>query len=450
MNKAFDVKKGATSHDAVTYGQEPFLSNEYAQAEGDRLWAKVWQHACRVEELPNVGDFVTYDIHNDSIIVVRSAADKIKAFHNVCSHRNRRLTKGAGHVTQFQCRYHAWRYDLNGECVHILDKEDWGDCLTPERVKLPEVKCDTWGGWVFINMDPECVSLREHLEPAATMLDPFELERMRYRWRRWGIFNCNWKVAQEAFLEAYHVEGTHPQLMKHADFFLWTQPDGLHAHQGFRARTKDQDIDGNNTIIRTGRGDARLSTGTMQREIWETVNARTTETLVKAAERLVDELPEGTPPEKVMAHWLESAKRDDAARGLIWPTIDPEHNAKAGNAWHIFPNFTLGQGLIFALCYRGRPYGEDPDKCIFEAYVIERFPEGKEPKTEWEYAPPDDVAKWRGVLLQDFQNMTEVQKGMKSRAVRPMLPNPVQEQMVSNFHRNLATYMGTEGLKPLK
>src|SRR4051812_15888055 len=132
MNKTFDVKKGATSHPAVTYGQEPFLSKEYAQLEGDRLWAKVWQHACRVEELPNVGDFVTYDIHNDSIIVVRSAPDKIKAFHNVCSHRNRRLTKGAGHVTQFQCRYHAWRYDLDGACVHILDKEDWGDALTPE------------------------------------------------------------------------------------------------------------------------------------------------------------------------------------------------------------------------------------------------------------------------------------------------------------------------------
>lgn len=450
MNIAFDVKKGPTTEAPVTYGQEPFLSKEYARAEGDKLWSKVWQHACRVEEIPNVGDYVTYDIQNDSIIVVRSAPDKIKAFHNVCSHRNRRLTKGCGHATQFQCRYHAWRYDLNGECVRVLDKEDWGSALTPERLRLPEVKADTWGGWVFINMDANCVPLREYLEPAATMLDPFELDKMRYRWRLWTIFDVNWKTAQEAFMEAYHVEGTHPQLMKHADFFMWSQADGLHSHHGFRARTPDQAVDQNNTILRTGRGDARISTAKMQRELWETVNARTTETLVKAAERLVDELPEGTPPGKVMAHWLESARRDDEARGLVWPKIDPEHYAKAGSSWSIFPNLAVGHGIIFSLCYRVRPYSDDPEKCIFESYVIERFPEGKEPKTEWIYAAPDDVDKWRPVLLQDFQNMTEVQKGMKSRAARPMLPNPIQEMKVINFHRNLAKFMGTGGLSPLK
>src|SRR5262245_25608255 len=70
---------------------EPYISEEYARAEGDRLWARVWQHAGRVEEIPEVGDYLTYDIGDDSILIVRSAPDTIRAFHNVCSHRGRRL-----------------------------------------------------------------------------------------------------------------------------------------------------------------------------------------------------------------------------------------------------------------------------------------------------------------------------------------------------------------------
>src|SRR3546814_5792125 len=75
----------------LTFPVEAYLSPEYARAEGDRLWSKVWQHAGRVEEIPNVGDFFTYEIGRDSIIVIRTAADQLKAFHNVCSHRARQL-----------------------------------------------------------------------------------------------------------------------------------------------------------------------------------------------------------------------------------------------------------------------------------------------------------------------------------------------------------------------
>jgi hypothetical protein len=164
--------------------------------------------------------------------------------------------------------------------------------------------------------------------------------------------------------------------------------------------------------------------------------------LVDAAQRLVDELPEGTSPEDVHHHWFESAKRVDAARGVIWPTIAPEKVAKAGLAWHVFPNLSILHGLTFALCYRARPYGTDPDKCIFEAFALERFPEGEAPQTEWVYAEPTDVEKWRLVLTQDFSNMRAVQKGMKSRGFRGPLPNPYQERKVTNFHRNLAKYMG--------
>ncbi len=434
----------------VTYGAEPFVSEAYARAEGDKLWPKVWQHACRVEEIAEVGDYVTYDIMDDTILIVRSGPEEIRAFYNVCAHRGRRLVDGCGHVTHFHCRYHAWQYDLTGENIRVLDKEDWGGRLQSERLRLQPVRVDTWGGWVWVNMDPDCVPLRQYLEPLAGMLDPFEMDKMRYRWRQWCYFDCNWKVAIEAFIEAYHVEGTHPQLLKYAEFYTWSEADGLHSHKGFEERNRSLQTQESKTYFRAGRGDdPRVSIARMQEEIYRTVNATTTETIVNAAARLAEELPQGTPAGEVTRHWLESARRDDAARGVIWPSISPAHLAKCGNSCHIFPNLSIGIGLTFALCYRARPHGPDPNRCIFEAYVLERFPSGQEPKTEWVYAEPTDVEKWRSVLVQDFANMSEVQRGMRSRGFQGALPNPKQERTVSNFQRNLAKYMGVAGVSPL-
>ena len=435
----------------LTFPVEAYISEEYARAEGDRLWSKVWQHAGRVEEIPNVGDYLTYDIGADSIVVVRSAPDTLKAFHNVCSHRARRLIDsppGAhcahGHKKGFVCGFHGWRYDLDGQCTFKLDEGDWKGVLTPERTRLSEVKVDTWGGWIFINMDPNCVPLRQFLEPAASILDPFEFAQMRYKWRQWVIFDCNWKTAIEAFMEPYHVEGTHTQLLKYGQYYAYSKAHGLHGVSGFDERDPTLKMKQSSTITRAGKGkDARISTYELQNEIYTTVNnASTTETLVNAAKRLVDELPEGTPAPEVIKHWLASARADDAARGVIWPTITPEQMSDAGLAWSIFPNMSILQGITFALCYRARPYGDSPHQCIFESYAIERFPPGGEPQTQWVQAEPT-AEKWGFVLAQDFSNMAAVQKGMRSRAFRGTLPNPHQERKVTNFHRNLAQYMGT-------
>ena len=166
---------------------------------------------------------------------------------------------------------------------------------------------------------------------------------------------------------------------------------------------------------------------------------------MNAANRLVDELPPGTPADAVGAHMMASAAREDAARGVIWPKIDPAHDGGGGDGWHIFPNTIVLHGLTFALCYRSRPNGYDPDSCIFEVYVLERYPEGEEPKTQWVYQPDPTEDKWRKILCQDFANMPQVQKGMKSRGFEGPRPNPVQEVPVTHFHRLLAQYMNGIG-----
>jgi hypothetical protein len=204
-------------------------------------------------------------------------------------------------------------------------------------------------------------------------------------------------------------------------------------------------------VTRAGKGaDPRVSTYELIKENYETLNyAASTETLVNAAGRLKDELPDGTPAGDVIAHWMKSAKADDAARGVIWPEIPPAVLGEAGLAWHVFPNASILQGITFALCYRARPYGDDPNMCIFESYAIERYPEGGEPVTEWENAEPN-AENWGAILAQDFSNMKWVQRGMKSRGFRGPLPNPHQERKITNFHRNLARYMGTGEPRLLK
>lgn len=450
MNKPVFIDAEVLS-EAVSFPVEAYLSREYAEAEGDRLWSRVWQHAGRVEEIPQVGDFITYNIGADSIVIVRTTPETIKAYHNVCSHRGRQLVdtppgahSACGTRRQFVCGFHGWRYDLEGQCTFKLDEGDWKGALTDARTRLPEVRVDTWGGWLFINMDRDCPPLREYLEPAAGILDPFAFEKMRYKWRQWVIFDCNWKAAIEAFMEPYHVEGTHPQLLAYGQYYAYSKAHKLHGVSGFDERDPAMKMKQSSTITRAGKGkDPRTSTYELQNEIYTTVNkASTTETLVNAARRLVDELPEGTPAPEVIKHWLASARADDAARGVEWPSISPEQMAEAGLAWSIFPNMSILQGITFALCYRARPYGEDPNKCIFESYAIERYPAGQEPKPQWVYSE-SNAENWGKVLAQDFSNMAAVQRGMKSRGFRGTLPNPHQERKVTNFHRVLSAYMGT-------
>jgi phenylpropionate dioxygenase-like ring-hydroxylating dioxygenase large terminal subunit len=438
----------------VTIGVEAYTSEGYTRAEREKLWAKVWQQVGRVEDIPNVGDFLTYDILDDSIVIVRTAPDMISAYHNVCPHRGRRLVdspKGernaCGQRKLFVCGFHGWRFNLDGECVHVPEKTDWQGVLKAERTHLSEVKADSWGGWIWINLDPNCEPLREYLEPAATMLDPFELQNMRSRWRKWLIFDCNWKVAMEAFSETYHVPGTHPEFMKFGDFRGWSRAQGKHSNIGYDA---PKNLEENQAKLRVGGGaDPRVSTAEMQVYTWEHANTNTTKTLVDASLRLVNELPEGTPADKVLKHWLDSARRDDAARGVIWPTVAPEHVGKSGTAWQIFPNFQIGHAVNNALCYSARPFGYDPNKCIFEAVVYELCPKGQEPKAEWEYTPADDP-RWRSVLPQDFSNMAAVQRGMKSLGFSGTKPNPYRERSIANLHRNLAKYMGDGAPRPLK
>lgn len=430
---------------SVSVPAEAYVSPEYARAERDRLWRRAWLQAGRMEDIEQVGSYITFDILDDSVIIVRASDSEIRAFHNVCPHRGRKLVdtppgkrNASGNRAGFICGYHGWTFGLDGQNTYVEHEADWQGHLCGGRADLGRVNVDSWGGWIWINLDPGAGPLAEYLHPAASMLDPYGLEKMRPRWRKWVVFQCNWKVAMEAFCETYHVSTTHPEFMEFGQFRGWARNQGLHSNIGYEA-PKGQEEDSGKLRLGVGE-DPRLTTAEMQNFTWENANTNTTATLVAVANRLKDELPEGTAPADVSAYWISTARREDEARGVVWAQVDPQHTAQAGTAWQIFPNFQIGHAVNNMLCYQARPYKGDPDMCIFEAAVYELYPEGQAPQTEWEYTEPAD---WPPVLQQDFNNMAAVQQGMKNVGFRGAQPNPYMERSVASLHMNLARYMGT-------
>ena len=428
---------------------EAYISRDYAAAEQDRLFRKVWLQAGRMEDLREVGDFITYDIGPDSVVIVRTGAGEtggaLSAYHNVCPHRGRRLIdtpvgkrNATGTRKSFICGYHGWTFGLDGQNTYVGHEDDWQGSLCAGRADLGQVRVDSWGGWIWINLDPECSPLAEYLGVLPEMLEPYQLHNMRPRWRKWVIFECNWKVAMEAFAETYHVSTTHPEFNAFGQFRGWARVHGLHTNIGYEAAKGLEEDSGK---MRLGPGaDPRVTTAEMQNFTWEHANTNTTAKLVEVANRLKDEVPDGTPAAEVSAYWIRTAREEDAARGVVWPSVAPEHTAKAGTAWQVFPNFQIGHAVNNMLCYGARPFEADPDRCYFEAAVYELYPEGEAPQTEWDYTEPAD---WPPVLQQDFNNMAAVQQGMKNVGFRGAQLNPYMERSIASLHYNLSRYMDT-------
>ena len=418
--------------------KEAYVSPEYVRLEKERLWPRVWQIACREEEIVQPGDFYTYEIADESITVVRRQDGSIGAYYNVCPHRGRRLTEGCGRMGRFHCRFHGWKWSLDGAPVDVVDRHNWGESLADADVALTQARVGTWGGWVFVCMDEHAETLEEYLEPAASLLAPFEFEKMRYVWRKRITMPCNWKVALEAFNEGYHVQTTHRQLLPYFDDLTYSEARGKHGMFGYAPtalfglpspRLGDQ------------KADLRQGLYLFNKEIWDTLKATATEEMLAAGERLMD-LPEDADPYTVYAAFAQFHRAESAKRNRPHPDVPVETLMAAGTDWHIFPNLVFLHQPTNMLWYRARPNGDDPDSCIFEINVIERFAEGDEPQqVEVEVADDWRSVDWGLILAQDFQNMGEVQKGMKSRAFKGARTTPVQERALSNFHETLHHYL---------
>ncbi len=185
-------------------------SAEFYELEQQYLWPNTWVIAGRAEDVPNTGDYFTFDDLGVPLLVVRGSDGAIRCFYNTCQHRGAPVVRDArGSSKRLRCQYHSWTYDIDdGALVSVPDERDFVD-LDWELRCLPTAGCDTFAGFVFVNRNLDAPPLREWLGPSIEMLDPFQGDTLREVYRESRIVPCNWKVTAEAFLEVYHFRHIH-------------------------------------------------------------------------------------------------------------------------------------------------------------------------------------------------------------------------------------------------
>jgi phenylpropionate dioxygenase-like ring-hydroxylating dioxygenase large terminal subunit len=216
---------------ASTLIPDAYTSPEFHALERDRIFARSWVPVCVTDEVAEPGAFVVADVAGRSLIVCKNRSGELRAHHNVCRHRGTRIcAEERGRVERFfQCPYHAWAYDLDGAClgtplftpesgiprdqqaafdmsdVRSFDKAEHG--LYPARV-------DSWGGIVFVCLDPEAPSLADELGDLPGRLAGYRLPEHRLLRRVEYEIAANWKLVAENFMEYYHLPWVHPGLVK--------------------------------------------------------------------------------------------------------------------------------------------------------------------------------------------------------------------------------------------
>jgi choline monooxygenase len=188
----------------------------YLELERERVFAHTWQLAGRREQLAESGSFITAQIGNDSVVVLRDG-DTLRGFHNVCLHRAGPVAHGCGKRQTLQCKYHGWTYTLDGRLLRAPEMEGV-ERFSPDDMRLRPVAVDTWGPLVFVNLDGSAPPLVDMLEDIPARVAAFGCESMRYVMRKEYELACNWKLYVDNYLEGYHIPVVHPSLHKEIDY----------------------------------------------------------------------------------------------------------------------------------------------------------------------------------------------------------------------------------------
>lgn len=435
-----EITRRKKSDSADFIAKEDYVGRDFARREQDRLWPRSWQMACREEEIPHVSDYVTYDILDESVIVVRTAPDRISAYHNACQHRGRRLTEGCGHSARLTCRFHGWSWKLDGTIAHVVDRDNWDGSLKDEDIALPRVRVDSWGGFVFVCMSEETEPLLEFLAPLPDVFRNYPFEKMRYRWYKSTGIACNWKTALEAFNEGYHVQTTHRQLLPVHDDEAMAHAEGRHG--SYQLAPGRISLGERSPRLANVKVDYRHNVRDFILMLEKDLKASIPPHMAGLMDRLIDELPEYASLHTVLMKYGEIAFEAAQDRGIPFPMLTPDEINRAGADWHLFPNMVFLPAPDAMLAYRARPDRNDPERCIFEVYSLVLYPDGEAPPLERQnFADWREHDAWGLILEQDFENMTEVQRGMRSMGFTGSRTNPVQERSVSNFHRALREFI---------
>lgn len=187
-----------------------YTDPEFFALERARVFDRSWLYVGTMYDFPETGSFKIFDnMGRAEILIVRGEDGTVRAFYNTCRHRGATVVRDkSGTAPHFECQFHSWMYNLEGELVAIPDLRDFSNDPSLENCHLHRVRCESWGGFIFINLSDDGPDLQTWLGPVGE--DFAWTEGLRTSNRRERVMACNWRVAVEAFIEVYHISTVHP------------------------------------------------------------------------------------------------------------------------------------------------------------------------------------------------------------------------------------------------
>ena len=186
-----------------------YTSERMLAAETEALFKREWLCAGRAEALPKAGDYAAFSVGDVPLFVVRGRDDRIRAFSNVCLHRMSTLLTGSGNCAAIVCPYHAWSYGLDGS-LRAAPHMERAPAFDKSCYRLPEFRCEVWEGWIYFTLNPEAPPVAEHLQELHdVVVGRYRLGDYRETFREEHVWNTNWKVLAENFMESYHLFRLH-------------------------------------------------------------------------------------------------------------------------------------------------------------------------------------------------------------------------------------------------
>ncbi len=416
---------------------ERYYSREFMQQEAAKLWPRVWLLAGVASDIPEHGDYFVFELATEQFVIVRQADQAIKAFYNVCPHRgNRVCLNERGSVGKFNCAFHGWQFGVDGKLDCITDESTYHPKLIAHRPGLTEVRCDSVGGIIFINMDGKAPPLREYIGIPPEYIERYQVDKMSVVHHVRSEWAANWKVGVDAFYETYHLPWVHPQtqgvMEDYSQYDLYPNgasrmivPICVKSHRIGDQETVDPYLQ---FMLKEGGVDPATFKG----------SAREVRTAIQKAKRARAQRVGLTHYEQ----FTDGQLTDSWATGL-------------------FPNVQMGMHPEGVFIMRFLPHATDPERFIYETMILYRhvddpdytvpawmgLPKGidttGETRPDIIHVPLGTKPDLGEVLDQDADLLPVVQNGLRSRGFRGPLWSE-QEQRVRHFHRELDRYIGGE------
>jgi phenylpropionate dioxygenase-like ring-hydroxylating dioxygenase large terminal subunit len=200
---------------------EDSISPEFFEAEREAVFKRTWLYVGREERVARPGAFFTRELPGDlaSLVITRGLDGTVHAFHNACAHRGNKVVwqehpkeETAGSCRQFACKYHGWRYGLDGCVTHVTNEEEFFD-LDKDSLGMPKVACEVFAGFVFVNLSDDPMPLRSFIGDRIGELEAYPFEKMTQRYGFSTRIHGNWKLAVDSVCEWYHPPYVHARFI---------------------------------------------------------------------------------------------------------------------------------------------------------------------------------------------------------------------------------------------